>query len=862
MTDHLNIFQGIMNQLSAMGINFDEEIQGLFLLGSLPDSWEIIRTSLSNSAPNEKCEHCLAGKQNRVSFKSHLPSRKTELLELVHSHLWSNEDEDCGGALYFATFIDDCSRKLWVYVLKTKDQVLGVFKQFQASVERETGKKLKCIRTDNGKENFVCKLKKSLYGLKQAPDKGYKKFESQDGEQGYKKTSSDHCVFVQRFSHDDDFIILLLYVDDMLIVGKNASRIGELKKQLSKSFAMKDLGHAKQILGMSITRSRDEKKLYLSQKKYIERVLERFNMKNAKRVSTPLPGHLKLSKKMCPTTTEEKERMAKIPYSSAVGSLMYAMVCTRPDIAHAVGVVSRFLENPGKEHWEGCEVDTRFWHWYTLERLVLYVVCVDPSNPQLILLVLNIPPLFSYCCSIPQVQDAVDEVVDKVLARPIRPQFVIASIGPSFCLEEAHCLITGRFGCQIPVITSTSHRIFGQDANTNEFEEVQWDTFEDNDAHDDLVDEDKGVLITVGLLPGLTVDLIPLKKSRGLMTKDFMRSIRECSFSRSGSPPIGILLFSDEDIDIKPVLAKLDYAFSSETAIVGNGGSKFFYRGGTAINRSNNKASSSAAVALSFSRDIGKPPGVGETQFHVMLSTGISPIGPTYKAVYVKAMMPREYSTQLMGTTEDIDMNLDGDTLLDQIYDELGYHTHSQALYVGVTPRRKCTSQRDHPSWITMHEFHVVLRGEYEDLSVHGDGIRNYDSFRFYHRNSDLAHASCNNVSNNLRSLKQDLNHLTHDHTNSNDIDMHKKSVFGGMMFADYGRGKLLFGEPNVDASPFLENFPGVTFSGTYCNGEIAHGDLSSYEDRSKEHSYVRCSFYENSTVYLVMSYTPALPQH
>ena len=57
-----------------------------------------------------------------------------------------------GGALYFVTFIDDCSRKLWVYVLKTKDQVLGVFKQFQASVERETGKKLKCIRTDNGGE--------------------------------------------------------------------------------------------------------------------------------------------------------------------------------------------------------------------------------------------------------------------------------------------------------------------------------------------------------------------------------------------------------------------------------------------------------------------------------------------------------------------------------------------------------------------------------------------------------------------------------------------------------------------------------------------------------------------------------------
>jgi len=101
----------------------------------------------------ENCAHCLAGKQHRVSFKSHPPSRKPEVLELMHSDLCgSMRTKNFGGGLYFVTFIDDHSRKLWVYVLKTKDQVLGVFKQFQASVERETGKKLKCVRTDNGGE--------------------------------------------------------------------------------------------------------------------------------------------------------------------------------------------------------------------------------------------------------------------------------------------------------------------------------------------------------------------------------------------------------------------------------------------------------------------------------------------------------------------------------------------------------------------------------------------------------------------------------------------------------------------------------------------------------------------------------------
>ena len=73
-------------------------------------------------------------------------------------------------------------------------------------------------------------------------------------------------------------------------------------------------------------------------------------MMNAKPITTPLAGHMKLNKKICPTTMEEKENMAKFLYSSVIGSLMYAMVCTRPDIAHAVGVVSKFLENPGKEH--------------------------------------------------------------------------------------------------------------------------------------------------------------------------------------------------------------------------------------------------------------------------------------------------------------------------------------------------------------------------------------------------------------------------------------------------------------------------------------------------------------------------------
>jgi len=80
-------------------------------------------------------------------------------------------------------------------------------------------------------------------------------------------------------------------------------------------------------------------------------VLERFNMSNSKPVCSPLASHFKLSSKQCPSSNEERDEMKKVPYASAVDSLMYVMVCIRLDITHVIGVVSRFLSNPGKEHW-------------------------------------------------------------------------------------------------------------------------------------------------------------------------------------------------------------------------------------------------------------------------------------------------------------------------------------------------------------------------------------------------------------------------------------------------------------------------------------------------------------------------------
>ncbi|KAM1264815.1 hypothetical protein ACFX2J_034579 [Malus domestica] len=129
---------------------------------------------------------------------------------------------------------------------------------------------------------------------------------------GYKRTHADSCVYIKQFS-GGEFIILLLYVNDMLIVGQDASMIKKLKEELSKSFDMKDLGPAKQILGMEIIHDRKSKKLWLSQEKYVERVLEKFNMKATKPVGSPLANHIKLSKESCPKHMKKRRKWQLFP---------------------------------------------------------------------------------------------------------------------------------------------------------------------------------------------------------------------------------------------------------------------------------------------------------------------------------------------------------------------------------------------------------------------------------------------------------------------------------------------------------------------------------------------------------------------
>jgi hypothetical protein len=200
-----------------------------------------------------------------------------------------------------------------------------------------------------GKKELVCKLKKSLYGLKQSPRMWYQKFDTYILGLRFVRSRDDHCVYSKKVGNH--FIYVVFYVDDMLLVGNNMDVIKEVKSQLSSKFDMKDLGAANFIMGMEIKRDRANMTLWLNKRKYVETILQRFNMHGSKLGKVHIPIGVKLSADQCPKKQEEEEDISHVPYASVVGSLMYAMVYTRPDIAHAVGVLRRYMSKLGKEHW-------------------------------------------------------------------------------------------------------------------------------------------------------------------------------------------------------------------------------------------------------------------------------------------------------------------------------------------------------------------------------------------------------------------------------------------------------------------------------------------------------------------------------
>ncbi|KAH9706497.1 hypothetical protein KPL70_012225 [Citrus sinensis] len=355
------------------------------------------------------CEHCVISKQHRLKFSRSIARSKC-ILDLIHSDVWESPDISMGGAKYMVTFIDDYSRRCWVYPIKKKSDVFPVFKEYKARVELESGKKIKCLRTDNGGEytdgEFLAFCKQE--GIQRQFTVAYTPQQNGVAERMnrtlteriramlrtaglpnsfWAEAAKTACYIVNRspstaiglktamemwtgkpadysYLHAFGCPVYVMYnAQERTKLDAKSRRCiflgyadGVKGYRLWDPTAHKivisrdDLGPANKILGMQIHRDRNNRKIWLSQKNYLKKILRRFNMQDCKSISTPLPVNFKLSSSMCPSNEAERKEMSRVPYASVVGSLMFAMICTRPDIAQAVGA-----------------------HWITVKRILRYI---------------------------------------------------------------------------------------------------------------------------------------------------------------------------------------------------------------------------------------------------------------------------------------------------------------------------------------------------------------------------------------------------------------------------------------------------------------------------------------------------------
>ncbi|KAL0401308.1 UNVERIFIED_CONTAM: hypothetical protein Slati_4160700 [Sesamum latifolium] len=165
--------------------------------------------------------------------------------------------------------------------------------------------------TTVGEEQKVCRLQRSIYGLKQASRSWNTHFDEVIRGYDFIKNDCDPCIY-KKIS-GSSIAYLVLYVDDILLIGNDVKMLRDIKAWLSTQFSMKDMGEASYILGIKIYRDRSRRMLGLTQSSYIEKVLKRFRMEHSKQGLLPMRHGIKLSKKQSPKTDEELKRMSDIP---------------------------------------------------------------------------------------------------------------------------------------------------------------------------------------------------------------------------------------------------------------------------------------------------------------------------------------------------------------------------------------------------------------------------------------------------------------------------------------------------------------------------------------------------------------------
>nr|GFA03863.1 hypothetical protein [Tanacetum cinerariifolium] len=280
-----------------------------------------------------KCVSCMSGKMARKPY-SYQVERAKDLLGLIHTDV-------CGpfkimsrqGASYFVTFTDDFNRYGYVYLLKHKHEVFETFKVFQKEVENQLGKTIKSLRSDHGERRNRTLLDMVRSIMSQTTLS--KSFWDYALETAARILNMVPTKKVDKTPYE--------------IWHGQAPKMSYLKVWGCEEFVKRDTLNKPDKLD---PRSFKSKRLIgLCQRAYIKKILKIYYMENSKRETIPMQEKLKLSKSQGASTPAEKQRMENIPYASAVGSIMYVVRCTHPDVAFAQNMTSCFQQNPCEEHW-------------------------------------------------------------------------------------------------------------------------------------------------------------------------------------------------------------------------------------------------------------------------------------------------------------------------------------------------------------------------------------------------------------------------------------------------------------------------------------------------------------------------------
>nr|GEV92964.1 hypothetical protein [Tanacetum cinerariifolium] len=307
----------------------------------IPNSDESQRDNLSDDVPNEipeprKGKRVRKAKSYGFDFQLYLVEGSRDQFGLQYYYCYNTEEDprtyneamQSRDFAFWKEAIDDEIGCKWIF--KRKMKVDGTVDKFKARLVIQAIHNLVIHQMDV----------KTTFLNGDLDEKWHQKFDEVVLSSGFHLNQSDKCVY-SKFDDSGKGVIIFLYVDDMLIFGTDQNQVDKTKKFLSSIFLMKDMGEADIILGIKI--KCENEMIVITQSHYIKKILKKFSRKDCSPVSTPMD----LVEKLKPNTWKPVDQLE---YSRAIGCLMYAMTSTRPNIAYAVGRLSRFTSNPSRQH--------------------------------------------------------------------------------------------------------------------------------------------------------------------------------------------------------------------------------------------------------------------------------------------------------------------------------------------------------------------------------------------------------------------------------------------------------------------------------------------------------------------------------